>query len=237
MKSPNGLQMREDARSAERYFAGLVADYLAAYRGKSHGIRQRIVNRLFRAKSWRERTDTITDLLQRYDVKGKRVLDLGCGPGRVSMAAEQLGATVIGLDIVEGMVQVARSEADSRMVAGRVSFRLQDITQSYDETADNTLLLGVIEYYRDVAGILARAAAATRDVLIIQDTNGSWLRRRLRLAMARAKGFHLSYRDPDSVARIMSGLGFVEGQRIIGATFTVMVFRKGAPCLTSKSVA
>jgi len=42
------------------------------------------------------------------DVQGQRVLDLGCGTGRYCVLLAQLGATVIGLDPSQGMLEQAR---------------------------------------------------------------------------------------------------------------------------------
>lgn len=41
---------------------------------------------------------------------GKRILDIGCGTGGVSLACAACGATVIGIDIDAGMLEVARSK-------------------------------------------------------------------------------------------------------------------------------
>ncbi len=44
---------------------------------------------------------------------GKRVLDIGCGTGNVSLACAALGATVIGVDSNADMLEVAKSKAKS----------------------------------------------------------------------------------------------------------------------------
>lgn len=215
------------ARAAARYFAARVDDYRqAAYRGRARGVVQRAGNRLFRCTACRQRIEIVEALLARDGVAGKQVLDLGCGTGVGSIAAARLGASVTGLDFVAGMIDAARHEADATGLSDRMQFRVHDITQPFAETADVTLLIGVVEYYRDLAAVVGCASVATRERLIIQDTAGPWWRRTLRLAVARANGFALVYRSPDEVVSAVRRFGFVETDRIAGSSFTMLAFRR-----------
>jgi ubiquinone/menaquinone biosynthesis C-methylase UbiE len=45
------------------------------------------------------------------DVRGKHLLDLGCGDGTYSIAASQRGALVVGFDVSEAMLKAARHRA------------------------------------------------------------------------------------------------------------------------------
>jgi SAM-dependent methyltransferase len=54
-------------------------------------------------------------LNERFDLgRGKRVLDLGCGPGLYANALAQLGASVTGIDFSQSSLAYARSETDAR---------------------------------------------------------------------------------------------------------------------------
>lgn len=54
-------------------------------------------------------------LVERFNLgEGKRVLDLGCGPGLYSNALAESGASVTGVDFSESSLAHARSEAESR---------------------------------------------------------------------------------------------------------------------------
>ena len=45
------------------------------------------------------------------DVRGRRVLDIGCGEGRFSRLLTGLGAEVTGIDLTESLIERARSLA------------------------------------------------------------------------------------------------------------------------------
>jgi SAM-dependent methyltransferase len=61
---------------------------------------------------------------------GNAVLDIGCGPGILAVrAVEQVvpGGSVTGVDVSEGMLEVAREKAAAQGVGDAVSFQLGDM--------------------------------------------------------------------------------------------------------------
>lgn len=217
--------LSDQSEPTRRYFASLVDDYDRAYRGGGRGLLQRAVNRFLRSSAFRERLAIVRSVLARHGVTGKQVLDLGCGTGEASIAAARIGARATGLDFVDEMIQLARRHAAEANLSDRATFRVHDIARAYPDVADVTLLIGVVEYYGDMSALLGLAAAATRELIIIQDTAASWWRRTLRRVVARTKGIHLSYRPPEEIVRVMAGLGWTEVDRLTGASFTIFTFR------------
>jgi SAM-dependent methyltransferase len=55
------------------------------------------------------------------DVRGLRVLDAGCGPGLYSEWLAQRGASVVGVDVVERMIELARERTRGLAVELRVA--------------------------------------------------------------------------------------------------------------------
>lgn len=58
--------------------------------------------------------------------EGDTVLDVCCGPGRISVLAAEMGAQVVGIDSAEKMLEHARANADGMGVGDRCEFRLLD---------------------------------------------------------------------------------------------------------------
>jgi len=58
------------------------------------------------------------------DVTGKRVLDVGCGVGRETVALAARGARVVAVDLSPTLVAKARERAAAAGVAARVEFRV-----------------------------------------------------------------------------------------------------------------
>jgi SAM-dependent methyltransferase len=70
-------------------------------------------------------------MLQLADVKpGDVVYDLGCGDGRIVIAAAKRGARGVGVDIDPARIQEARANARAAGVEDRVEFRVGDLFEA-----------------------------------------------------------------------------------------------------------
>jgi ubiquinone/menaquinone biosynthesis C-methylase UbiE len=64
------------------------------------------------------------------DMKDLRVLDVGCGDGRLSyLCAGEGAASVVGIDPDEGSIALARGEAPRRL-RRRLTFRVADAAEA-----------------------------------------------------------------------------------------------------------
>jgi 2-polyprenyl-6-hydroxyphenyl methylase/3-demethylubiquinone-9 3-methyltransferase len=99
------------------------------------------------------------------NVEGKRILDLGCGKGRVSRRLEDAGACVIGLDPSFGMLQHAGNLPGVQASACRLPFR--------DESFDAVIAVEVFEHLGDVDAAIAECARVCRTgaTLAVLDKN------------------------------------------------------------------
>lgn len=84
------------------------------------------------------------------EIRGKRVVDFGCGEGAEAIELAGRGAReVVGIDNRESVLNVARAAAERAGVADRCRF-----ASATDERADVVLSLDAFEHFADPAGVL-----------------------------------------------------------------------------------
>lgn len=89
-----------------------------------------------------------------YDLKGKRILDAGCGTGALAVAAAQLGAHVTAIDISAGLVDVARERAPSGL---DIDWRVGDLLDPALGRFDHVVAMDSLIHYQsdDIVDVLA----------------------------------------------------------------------------------
>lgn len=91
------------------------------------------------------------------DWTGKRVLDVGCGHGALSIEMAEAGASVTGVDLDENLIAFANRNLAQRFphLVGRVAFRVVDATSlSGDQPFDVIVCKDTFEHAPDVASLL-----------------------------------------------------------------------------------
>jgi SAM-dependent methyltransferase len=96
-----------------------------------------------------------------------RVLDIGCGAGRVSLYLKEQGLDVVGIDISPGAVEVAKSRGMEN-----VHLMNAETLEFSEDTFDTVLLLGnnfgiLGEVQRIVAMLRSLSMITTRDAVIL----------------------------------------------------------------------
>jgi len=82
-------------------------------------------------------------------IKGKTVIDFGCGTGGQSVEMAKQGAKVIGIDIQESQIKLCQQRAQHANVADLCEF-----TTETNELADILISKDAFEHFDDPAGIL-----------------------------------------------------------------------------------
>jgi len=100
------------------------------------------------------------------DLRGKRVLDAGCGTGALAVEAARRGAHVTAIDLAGTLVSLAAERTPSDLGAGAIEFRVGDMTDPALGTFDHVVGMDSLIHYpapdmaRVVAGLAARSAAS-----------------------------------------------------------------------------
>lgn len=86
-------------------------------------------------------------------IKGKRVLDAGCGPGSHSKRLIEMGAHVTGIDISEEMVRIARKLCGDRADISQADFETAEFRPaSFDLIIASLSLM----YSRDITAVIKK---------------------------------------------------------------------------------
>lgn len=218
--------MNKDAERARTYFDKLAPEYDRAFRLQGRDPLNAVVNRLFRGPTFVRRMALLESVFAEIGLQGKSVLDLGCGSGQVSLLAASMGAQVHGIDLAPRMLALAREAAARSGLTGRVRFEEGDVSEDPLPAADVTLLVGVIEYQRDFAALIRRAAAATRRTLVVVHTTRVFHRMVLRKLMAQLQGLNLYYHPLPAVVAAAEAAGLRLRREIRRHAFSILVLER-----------
>ncbi len=84
-----------------------------------------------------ETTSLVIELMEKINLKDKSIIDVGCGSGILGIAAAKLGATsIIGVDIDENAVTIAKENVISNQVDHVMDIREGNLLDQIDEKAD-----------------------------------------------------------------------------------------------------
>ena len=133
-----------------------------------------------------------------------RVLDLGCGSGRLSLHLAHLGYEVIAVDSSAEMLAIARGKADSERVAwvqGDV-FALPVIPNTFDVI----VALRLAFHFKNLRSLLAASTAAKPGGTVVFDTY-NWSPRALAALGRRAWGPRVYVHRPATVIQEARRIG------------------------------
>ena len=217
-----------DHDKAKSYFDRLAPEYDRAFQKRGRDPLNALVNRFFRGRTFARRMRLLEQLFAELGLAGRRVLDLGCGSGQVSLLAASMGAQVHAIDVAPRMIEIARESARRAGLAG-ITFSEGDVATAFLPPADVVLLVGVIEYYADHQALLQRAAAATGHTLVVAHTSRVFYRMALRRLLFLWRGARLYFHPMRDVIAAGETAGLRLEREIADHAFSILVFaRAGA---------
>jgi magnesium-protoporphyrin O-methyltransferase len=95
------------------------------------------------------------------DLRGRRLLDAGCGTGALAIEAARRGATVVAIDISPTLVGLARERVGRIAGPGSVQFEVGDMLDPALGRFDHVVAMDSLIHYAsdDILRVLARQAA------------------------------------------------------------------------------
>ena len=100
------------------------------------------------------------------DLRGRRILDAGCGTGALAVEAARRGADVVAIDLSATLVKLARERQPE--VAGSIDFRSGDMLDPALGRFDHVVAMDSVIHYRteDAVAALSRLAARTSTSIV-----------------------------------------------------------------------
>lgn len=147
------------------------------------------------------------------DLSGRTLLDAGCGTGALSCAAAERGASVVGIDVAAGLIDVACTRS---LVPG-VSFHAGDMLDPAFGEFDHVVAMDSLIHYRadDLTTAITLLAARTRHSLLFTFAPGSrLLGAMLGLGRLFPRGDRSPALEPIAEAELHRRLALLPGWRI-----------------------
>ena len=99
-----------------------------------------------------------------YPIKGKTVIDIGCGPGHYGITLAKKGAKFIyGIDFARGMVDIAEQNAKHSDVKDNCSFVFGDfVNYETKDKYDYSIVVGFMDYMKEPKKVIEKVLYITK---------------------------------------------------------------------------
>ncbi len=141
-----------------------------------------------------------------YDLKGMRILDAGCGTGSLARMLDERGAEVVGVDISDKLIDVAKNRSATNK---NIEYFAGDMKEQSFGNFDYIIAMDSLIHYSTedtLASILEFSKRANKAVLFTVIPSTFFLRTKLRLG----KCFPRSERSPEIVPIELANLRQLE---------------------------
>lgn len=198
----------EEPIKVQRFFDRHAQGFDAIYSGKKN-LFSRFLDRLLRYDMYERFRRTIAEV---GDVRGKRILDIGCGSGRYCAECGRRGAAkVVGIDFAPRMLELAKAVAEQAGAGDVCEFVQGDFMElGYEEPFDFALALGLFDYVKEPEPLLRKIRGLITDRMVatfpIRWTYRAPIRR-VRLGLL---GCPVYFYTPEGIARLLSRAGFAQ---------------------------
>jgi len=187
-----------------QHFDAEAADFDSIY-DNSGGISSKVINTIFRQSVY-ERAQLAVRTTRPH--KDKRILDVGCGSGRVAVELARQGAIATGIDDAEEMIRLSQ-EREASAETENISFEKADFRQWNPEAMfDVSIALGVFDYLPEPQSFLDKMTDITTEQVIATFPAKYSVQAPIRYVWRGAKGVKVYYYTKSDVANLFSENGF-----------------------------
>jgi SAM-dependent methyltransferase len=147
--------VKNEVQDVKNFFHGYAADFDSIYgHSKKRGVFDKMTDKLFRQSMLLRFEETLRET-EKPNIQ--TILDVGCGSGVYDIEFLKQGKTVIGIDMAEGMLEIARKRTEPYQNSGKISFILADyMAHKFDQKYDAAVLMGVFDYVKDPVAMLKK---------------------------------------------------------------------------------
>ena len=145
-------------RKVGEYFEDIAADFDSYYE-QPNGLISKMINARLRKPGLIKRMRIALELID--PCPGKRILDVGCGSGKLVVECAKRGAEIYGIDISKNMIRIAKMFCKKNSVEAELL--VGDVLKGLPEGFDFSVALGVLEYFDDPATALEKMLSSVKE--------------------------------------------------------------------------
>lgn len=136
------------------------------------------------------------------------ILDIGCGPGRYCVEFVRQGKKVVGVDLAEGMLALARQAVSAVVLPGTISFIKSDYLEAqFTERFDGACLMGFFDYIEDPVPIFKKLKKEISKEIYASFPKNQGLLAKIRMIRYRLRNCPLYLYSQADVERILKDSG------------------------------
>jgi len=220
-----------DSINVKQYFTRAAVSFDSLYLEDEAGAVSRFINRRFRRDIY-ERFMLSLNHVSKFNLDS--VLDVGCGSGRYAVALAQMGVKrIVGLDISDGMIGLAKNLAAQSHTNGTIEFVCGDFMDYKSASVFQMVLaMGLFDYVRDPIPTLSRMASLANHSVVASFPSISWYRTPIRKVRYFVKRCPVYFYERNQIEELGRTLGFArtDVHKIEGAgqDYFVTFYKPGA---------
>lgn len=146
--------------SDKEYWDDVAQEFDSFYREEKAALK-RAIDKIFRKAMT---TRFYLTMEECKNVEGKKILDVGCGSGRMSVELAKRGAKLTGIDFSQKMIDMAKAMAEKEGVSSNCKFIRDDFaTHVFKEKFDISIAMGFFDYKKDATFYVKKLKALTKE--------------------------------------------------------------------------